>query len=236
MEIRCKVCSHTGEAAEVKPVDGGVGLVCESCGHVNIASTSASSSDGEGDATSEQGYESTKTFSRSLESLIPEPGPGDRCRKCAYLLPEEDNCPRCGLSQSAVEDYEPGQAPWERAPEGLESAQLEADALWNAWRDGQEELDAFLEAVIEAGLLDFGLRKLQFYLVDYPDDDEALEGLQRLADRLDTTIQVAHTQAEVASEEFNDDIKQFRTTLMLGALIFWTLIFLLFSWLFLDVF
>ncbi len=35
MKFQCEACGHLGEAAQIKPVAGGVALVCAECGHEN---------------------------------------------------------------------------------------------------------------------------------------------------------------------------------------------------------
>ena len=239
MEFRCESCGEVGVAAEVRAVSQGVALVCANCAHVNVAATSkAPNAESEATPETDGSVELDMTTAMpSVEGLIPVPGEGERCQKCAQLLDDEEaHCPQCGLSKEAAEKYAPGEAPWEMAPPGLEAQKEKADRAWRDWKLGDGAIDEFVDTVLDGGLIDYGLRKIQFYLVEHPQHPDAIKALQRLAEQLEMTIQIAHTQAEAQSEDFNDDIKVFRTRLMVGALIFWTTIFLLFSWLFFDVF
>ena len=242
MEIRCSKCSHLAAAADVLSVDGGVGLVCAECGHINIAAAAGDeevatkSVDGADGTTAAAGEDFVE---RSMARLVPKPGSGKRCPKCAHLLQEDaDNCGRCGLSLEEASRHPEGEAPWETAPEGLEDAQEAAQSMWESIADGEEgaSIADFVDFTIEAGLIDYGIRQLQFFLVDQPDDREALAGLRRLAESLKVAVQIAQTQAEAKADEFNDDVKRFRTNLLVAALLFWTVILLLFSWLFWDKF
>ena len=247
MEIRCSQCGHLGAAKEVRSVSDGVGLVCAECEHVNVAS--AGGDGAEETATDEQrtGGDTGRDPERdrmemeiveSVERFLPQPGSGMRCRKCAHLFEREDpeHCPRCGLSVSEAESYAEGEAPWEIPPEGREEAFENARELWKKAVDGghPEEVEEFVDHVIAAGLIDVWMRRVQHYLVDHPEDPIALDALRQLAKGLEVAIEVARTRAETKSEEFNDDVKRVRSGLMVGALIFWIAIFILFSWLFLG--
>lgn len=284
MEIRCSQCDHLGEAAEVRPVDEGVGLVCGQCGHVNVAATSESNDDADRepsgqhpgaaavaasiDDTAESGrsavadslkqmgadalFGKTSEVSSpelnigdefvetSIQRLIPKPGDGPRCRKCLALFDEStpEHCSQCGLSVVQADQYAPGQAPWEVAPEGKQDEQQQARRLWEAVYDDEQPqtLDEFVEYTVDEGLIDFGIRTVQKRLIEAPDDREAIEALTVLAEKLEVAVELAKTQAESRSEQFQEDVKQFRSKLLIGALVFWTVLFFVFSWLFFDVF
>ncbi len=250
MEIRCSKCGHLGAAAEVRPVDVGVGLVCAECGHVNVVAPTATADRGDGkEGGRTQGEdcdgrleavdegEFSPQLEAALERIIPEPGPGRRCRKCFYLFGDQDleHCPRCGLSIAEAERYEEGQAPWELPPPGEEDAFEKADQLWKYAETGDPaEIDRFIDYVLEEELLDLGVRRLQGYLVSHGDDQIARTGLAKLARRLEMAMSVAQTRAQVQADDFNDEVKRYRKNLLVAALVFWTAIFLLFSWLFWD--
>ncbi len=265
MEIRCAECDYLGAAAEVRPVDGGMGLVCDNCGHVNIASadteTNADADDSRDDDGSSSGWaeqlasmqfgggnETTSSPSltidddfidNSVERLMPEKGSGRRCRKCVHLFDEDlDHCSRCGLSVAEAESYPEGEAPWEKPAPDQEESYRRAESIWESVHDETTgaEMDDYVEFVIERGLVDFGIRRIQYHLVEHPDDTEAVEGLSRLARSLEVAVEVASTRAESEADQFTSDVRQFRTNLLIGALIFWTALLLLFSWLFWGTF
>lgn len=253
MEIRCTQCEHLGAASEARPVDAGVGLVCAQCGHVNVVATGeekeedevgrdgdvgAGNNDGDG-AGAERSTEDGDVSEASLEGLIPEPGDGQRCRKCAHLFKgDREHCPQCGLSVAEAQRYPKGEAPWEQGPPGKEEALQTARQLWEAATDdGQSEtMEMFVDFVIDEELVDFGIRNVQHFLVDHRGDEEALRALRRLAKSLEVAVQVARSRAAAEADEFHDDVKRVRSGLLVAALVFWTVILLLFSWLFWDKF
>lgn len=265
MEIRCDNCSHVGPAAEVRPGADGVVLVCENCEHENVldvgpsADSGASASESPKPAATlaqksvEEPAAPSDSFGNNdqvrlwlredaLKALIPESGVGPRCRKCAQLLPPHaDNCKRCGLNRDEAERHAPGQAPWERAPQGKEAEQEQAELLWQSFAEdpssqdpSSQGLDKFVAFVREEGLLDLGIRKLRFYLVDHPDDQAAVEHLRVLAESLQSKLIVAQVQARASADEFQEDVSRFRNRLVMGVLVFWGGIFLLFLMFFWD--
>lgn len=175
----------------------------------------------------------------SVRRLIPEPGEGERCRKCLSLLQDDrDHCGQCGLSIAEARKHPPGEAPFEQPPEGREEDLRRAEDIWEAvWSDDESEsLEDYADFIIERGLVDHGIRNVQRRLVDHPDDREAIGALERLAESLEVAVDVARTQAEAQSDAFQDDVRRFRTRLLLGALVFWTVLLLLLSWMFWDLF
>ncbi len=234
MEIRCSNCEHLGAAAEVRAVDGGVGLVCSACGHVNVAAADPAGRDGvvvDADGPLPEDQLSTD----ALKRLIPEEGSGQRCRKCLHLLEQDErHCSRCGLSVAEAAGYGEGEAPWEQPPEGKEDLLVEARALFEAAIDDSrsESIGEFVEFSVEQGLIDSAIRQLQRYLVEHGEDAEALAGLARLAKSLEAAVSVARSRAESKADQFQDDVEEIRSKFLLGALIFWVAILLLFSWLF----
>jgi hypothetical protein len=237
MEIRCSKCGHLGVAAEVRPVDVGVGLVCGECGHVNVVAPTAANEEESEKASGVDGELEAEPDGASLERIIPEPGDGERCRKCFYLFGDDESghCPRCGLSIAEGERFEEGQAPWELPAPGEEDAFATALEIWERAESGDAaEFERFLDYVLNEELLDLGVRKLQGYLVSNPDDELARAGIARLARRLEMAMSVAQTRAQSQADTFNDEVKRYRKNLLVAALVFWTAIFLLFSWLFWD--
>lgn len=248
MEIRCKKCDHLGEAAAVRPVAGGVALTCAHCGHLNRLDVDASPVDAgpapaPGPAKSprsnkpelaEEAPKESRTAAL-LERLVPEPGDGLRCPKCLKLVAaDEDNCSRCGLNIDEGARFANGEAPWDRPPRGKEEAFERARVFWDSIeeRDDPEMLGSFVELVLEEDLLELGVRRLQRRLMKVPDDEIALEGLQRLAQRMERTIHIARTQAEARAESFTEGVQRFRSRMILWTLAVWAVILVLFSVLF----
>jgi hypothetical protein len=281
VEIRCDNCSHVGPAAEVRPGQGSVVLVCENCGHENllsvgeVAGAEAAPTDAgvQGEVAGDQSgqeppaepddrassvaatatagekaprsdafgnKEQVRVWLRedALEALIPESGDGVRCRKCARLLPADaENCARCGLNRREAERYAPGEAPWEQPPADKEAEHEQAMLLWDAFADAPDDeasLDKFVDFVRDEGLLDTGVRKLRFYLVDHPDDTRAVDHLRDLAESLQSKLIVAQVQAKASANEFQEDVSRFKQRFIISALVFWGLVFLLFLALFWD--
>ncbi len=240
MEIRCSECGHLGVARDVRGVEGGVGLVCAECGHLNVVSAG----DGEeGEDVDERGADGEldsdeAMLSESVRRLLPQPGEGRRCRKCAHLFAREDleHCARCGLSVAEAENFPDGQAPWDTPPEGREEEFEEAMRIWESVAKGEDSqaIVDYVDYVVEQGLTDMGIRRLQHYLVENPQDPVAIDGLARLAKAMEMAVEVARSRAESRAEEFQDGVKRFRSAVMVVALIFWIAIFLLFSWVFLG--
>jgi hypothetical protein len=261
VEIRCDNCSHVGPAAEVRPGAGGVVLVCENCEHENVLDVGETTKNAEASDASKAEIPQTAELDAphkepagagsfesndqvrmwlredALKALIPEPGVGPRCRKCAQLLsPHADNCTRCGLNRDEAERHAPGEAPWERAPQGKESEKEQAELLWESFAEdpSSQSLQKFVDFVRDEGLLDLGIRKLRFYLVDHPDDDEAVGHLRDLAESLQSKLIVAQVQARASADSFQEDVSRFRNRMLIGTLVFWGGIFLLFLMFFWD--
>ena len=183
--------------------------------------------------------EDVRTYLRTdaMEALVPETGPGPRCPKCAKRLqPNDENCARCGLNQTEAHAYDDGDAPWERPPKGKEAEHEQARLLWDSLEEdwSEERLSNFVEFVTESELLDLGIRRLRFHLIEYPDDQLAREYLRDLAESLQSRLIVAQVQAQASAEEFQDDVSRFKTRMVTAALVFWGGIFLLFLVLFWD--
>lgn len=268
MEIRCEQCGHLGAASEVRPMEGGVGLVCAQCGHVNAlhlgptptlaeaaqpaepppdidvtarmaARLIAKAGTNKAPRVRSEGEKDMVDWVRehALDRLIPPPGEGLRCRKCANIYsPDHTHCGRCGLAVEEGYRHAPGQAPWERPVKGKEAQFEQARLLWesasSAW--SEESVEKFVVFVRDADLIDAGIRKLQFRLVDHPDDPIALDALAKLAQGLEARIIVARSQAQASAEQFQVEVVQLRKKLLIVGLVAWVVILLFFSMLFWD--
>ncbi len=244
MEIRCAECEHVGPAASVAPSAAGVALVCENCGHENLLSVPNAPADS-AEATPAVPVTPTPRPARSpadvsadgwltkgaLERLIPEVGAGGRCKKCAQLLPNyEENCPRCGLSMAESFPFKDGEAPWERAPAGMEAAFDQASLLWNSVADNptDDNITKFAEFVREEELLEFGIRKLRFFLVDHVGHDAATQELKRLAGSFQAKMIVARAKAELRADNIVATTVRVRSVILAVVLVIFTSIFLVF--------
>ncbi|MFP4599806.1 MAG: hypothetical protein ACOC9W_03025 [Persicimonas sp.] len=241
----CENCGHenildVGESDEPDGASDGSNEVVAPAGEASSANAfGESSASAFGDKTAFGDKEQVRQWLRedALEALIPQPGSGPRCRKCAWLVdPDADNCSRCGLSRREAERYEPGEAPWERPPEGKESEQEQAELLWESFADEPDPstLEKFVHFVRDEGLLNLGVRRLRFYLIDHPEDERAVEHLRDLAESLQSRIIVAQVQAKADASEFQDEVSRFKQRVMVGLVVFWGGIFLLFLVLFWD--
>lgn len=173
----------------------------------------------------------------ALDRLVPPPGEGLRCRKCANIYsPDQAHCGRCGLAIEEGHRHAPGQAPWERPVKGQEEKFEQARLLWEsatgAW--SEESVEKFIAFARDADLIDAGIRKLQFRLVDHPDDPIALDALSKLARGLEARIIVARGQAQASAEQFQVEVVQLRKKLLIVGLGAWLIILLFFSMLFWD--
>lgn len=174
---------------------------------------------------------------RALERLVPEYGDGLRCRKCAHLLrADEDHCPRCGLGVEDSFKFAPGQAPWERAPQGSEQAYERAELLWQAaTRDWTEEnAKKYADFCRDEGFHESAIRNLRFFLIDHPDDPIALEHLQELAVRMQSRLIVARAQAEMSAKQFSTGLQRTRRVLLWAVVLLWSVIFIVFLVRFVD--
>lgn len=173
----------------------------------------------------------------AVAALIPEPGPGPRCPKCGKKIePDVVNCSRCGLNQREARELDPGELPWEQPPEGKEGEYEQAGLLWDALDDDwdADALEGFVDFIKEHELLDLGIRKLRFHLIEHPDDELAKEQLRDLAESLQSRIIIAQVQAQASAEEFQDEVSRYKTRMITVALLFWGGIFLLFLGFFWD--
>lgn len=266
MEIRCSSCGHIGPAAQIMPGPQGVELICANCGHANLlvvggaASPQAPPPSPSAPAASPQDEVAqilapapapkpsprpapkpadaesliTPAF---VERLVPTPGDGLRCPKCAHLVrADEEHCSRCGLNQDDAARFPQGQAPWEVAPRGKEDAWERATLMWRSAVESwdQERVDKFVELVKAEGLHELGVRKLRFFLVETPDDPLALAALQDVAAVMQARLLVARNQANLDKQAFEQDVTRLRGLLMIGSLVFWGLIMVLFLGLFMK--
>ncbi|RDV39447.1 hypothetical protein DV096_02430 [Bradymonadaceae bacterium TMQ3] len=171
----------------------------------------------------------------AMARLIPVPGAGPRCPKCAHLVAGSEHCERCGLSQNEAGRYGPGQAPWEDAPAGKEDAFLQLNAAWARAEDGDvQAMGEFAELAVGQGLVEAGIRRVRFYLVDHPDDPGALDALRRLASALQARVTIAASQAAASAENFGKDVRRLRGFLLTITLTMCGLILLLLSAVFWD--
>ena len=207
MEVRCEECGHIGQPASVEQREGRLALICAFCQHPNALDVGQQPEPPQPETEPPQDEPSTTTNPPApaaaapvaaappttrpaaslldLERLIPEPGPGPRCRKCVKLLdPHQTSCSRCGLSVAEAERYSPGEAPFEQPPAGREEAHEQAVLLWESasQRLEPQDLDTFVALILEHDLAELGIRTLRRHLVDHPDDDVAKEQLRRIAE------------------------------------------------------
>lgn len=173
----------------------------------------------------------------ALDKLMPQPGAGPRCPKCVRLVePGADHCSHCGLGLDEAASYAAGQAPWEAPPAGKEAAAEQAELLWQSYQEApsHERLDNFVDLVRGEDLLDLGIRKLRWHLVDHPDDAHARAQLRDLGESLQSRLIVAQVQAQADAEEFRGEVDRAKRSIIYAALAFWGGIFLLFLVLFWD--
>ncbi len=269
MEFRCPHCEHIGPAAEVRPGEEGVEVVCESCSVASPLEGDVSEHDGSNDELTDPSserdinldeLEADRNRARdgsglgasepggptnvasipeeALDELVPEPDADHRCPKCASPLPGSgaEHCAECGLNLEKAERYDEGDAPWERPDPGREDDFEEAHRLWDEATSESEDttFQSFVEHVRAHGLFGLGIRKLRFYLVDHPDDHEAIEALRELATGMEARIVAARAEAEAEAEELQDEISRFKRFMTGVVLVLWVLAMTLFADLFLG--
>ena len=244
MDIRCSKCQHVGPPAEIRPRDDGVELVCQNCGHVNTIETGGLPVVGDAGGSVAAAAvermvpaESARELAElsRLEKLVPVPGDGPRCRKCAHLLePDAEACSRCGLNVAEGEKYGPGEAPWERPPEGKEDVFEQATLLWKSVLENptDDNLLKFTAFAREERLLEYGVRQVRFFLVDHPDDEVALEELREMGESFQAQAIVAQAHAAVRAENSQQPGRA-RQILMWLTLVVWSgllVVFLALQW------
>ena len=257
MEIRCDTCDHVGAPSGVLPgADGGVVMVCASCGAQNAVRLTDELARDEAPApkrhveptslppkaNSSDGAEETKPdlAQTAFERLIPERGEGFRCPKCIRIItPDFEHCPYCGLQLSegvrhARGSDSPWSAPWERAPEGKDSEVEQANLLWAVTEDDPSELnfDYFVDFTDEHELWELQIRRLRWFLVDHPDHESALSHLRSVANAFQSRVIIAESTSKARARHFEDNAVRFRLYLMIGAAVFWTILVIIVSVLF----
>ncbi|MFB6264086.1 MAG: zinc ribbon domain-containing protein [Bradymonadaceae bacterium] len=243
MKFQCSNCGHTGAADDVRSTEEGVEVVCAECGTAEPLETrgdaeneggegasppSSVSATGVGPDTEEAleafGPEPDDDRSAPLagvveeptENLIPDPGEGPRCPKCAALVSEAaEHCPRCGLDLAEGRSYDDGEAPWEEPPRGKEGERRRALELWEAFEDepGAERLETFVEFARDEQLVELGVRRLRFYLAENPDDREAADAVASLVEEMNSRVAAAKARAEADAEQFDEDIARIKRAL-----------------------
>lgn len=257
MEFRCESCEHVGAASSVTPRGGAVLLVCANCGHENVLDVGGPApAEDESVAESAQldqnpdnerfdrdrarsilnprgpteEEELAKFREDAMARLVPEPGVGPRCPKCVHLMePTNDFCGRCGLNVVDARKYGPGEAPWEKPPEGKETVWEQAKLLWDSLEDDwtEEKFRNFAAFVREEGLLEFATRKIKWRLVEEPEDEAARELLSEIASELQSRIMVARARAKANVEQFSDVTQRAKSAILWTTLVVWLLILLI---------
>lgn len=245
MEIRCSQCGHVGPAGSVRPGPNGIELICTECGHPNILEVEPEAAPAPAPTPAARVAPKPapspppeeRLDPALLARLIPEPGDGLRCRKCAHLLdPQDDNCARCGLGILDGQRFAPGQAPWESAPKGMRASWEQAELLWQAAAEdfSEERVERFIDLVLEKEFHELAIRKLRFWLAEHPDDPLALKHLKRVAARMQGRVVVAQAAAETSAQAFTEGVTRARTALIGVTAVFWIGILLLFFGLFFE--
>ncbi len=235
MEIRCNKCDYVGEAAEVRKVSGGVGLVCSRCSFTTVLKLSDSNEKHVNVAGNTGENLGAQADMDAVLYLVPAVGEGARCPKCLALTKqsggeERTHCARCGLEISGLERFAPGSAPWEVAPAGKEAAFAQAEQLWPAsGAFNAASLDAWCDHVEANDLLDYAIRKLQLQLIEVPGNRLALAALARIEKKLQQRVFVATTEAELSAKAYSGEVATLRKRLLMFSLIFWLGIFILFA-------
>lgn len=265
MEIRCEKCSHIGPAASMDAADEGVMLTCENCGHQNLLSAGADPVGSEvagGPAKTPTprpgGGSAMGVWLRkdAFQALVPTPGKGARCLKCAHLLAmdlsqtpdEQQNCSRCGLNQAEAAHYAPGEGPWEQPLSGKEAQTEQADLLWAAIENTSgpetapgaenpkfdEKLENFVRFVVDEDLLELGIRKLRHHLVAHPDDKAATAQLRELAESMQSRVIVATARARADADQFEQEVDRYRNRFITVGIIMLVICLILFIVVYLD--
>lgn len=223
MEIRCSRCGHLGAAGSIANTAAGVELICAHCGHANTLDVPKAPA-----KLAEVARQQTNDEWLSLDALqrlVPERGAGPRCQKCAALLDARGGtCARCGLNDEEAQRFAPGEAPWERPPAGKEDVTAQAMLLWGSVEENatDENLQKFHDFVIAEQLLELGIRRLKFFLVDHPGHVLATTHLQEVAQSFQAKAIVARAHAEVRADNI------VATTARARQIVLW-LVFLIFG-------
>ncbi|RAL25187.1 hypothetical protein DL240_02970 [Lujinxingia litoralis] len=171
----------------------------------------------------------------AMARLVPEPGPGKRCPKCAHLTGDDEHCRRCGLSLVEAARFAPGQAPWEQVSEERAEVFLRFNALWDRAEAGDAEaLEVFSRLAADEGMVEEGIRRLRRFLVAHPEHPGALDALRHLALALQARVTIAASQAAASAESFGNDVEKVRGVLMGITLAMCAVILLLLSAVFWD--
>jgi hypothetical protein len=223
MEIRCDHCGETDAPADVTQAgDKGMVVRCQHCGETSILETSGSATQAESSETSSKGEDLGEL---ELDEVMPEPGAGSRCPKCAALLEDRQMCPNCGLDQSLVGDGD-GIPPWIDASTIPEAEQKEARRLWEAYTDSgdDEKLTEFVQFSKRIGLEEFAIRKLRFWLGHNPDDDNAKQQLGKLLDSFKKQLWGANKALKAERQDFQREVSDYREKFLMFAVVFWSLV------------
>lgn len=225
MEFRCEACQHVGAAAGTKSDAAGVLLICENCSHENRLTLGPQTS---GAAPPPKTQEAQTSFvDETFDRFLPSRADGERCPKCAHVAAQPDQyCARCGLNLETAHNYAPGEAPWERPPPGRESEWEQGRLLWQAFESSgdADSFSRFSDFIRENELHDMAARLLRFYLIDHPDDQNALTLLREIAGSVHTRMMVAQAQALANTAEFSDVTQRARNVLLWTAFLFWLVI------------
>lgn len=229
MEIRCSSCGHVGPASSIANTEAGIELICAHCGHANSLAVPPA----QPTPTPVEKAKPPKNdwlSGEALERLIPTPGPGPRCQKCATLLNlSEDSCRRCGLANDAAK-YALGEAPWEAPAPGKEAATAQALLLWGSVEDNphDDNLRKFFDFALHEELLELGIRRLRFFLVDHPEHELAVSQLKTLAQSFQAKALVVRAQAEVRADNIVAKTVRARQVVLWLVLVVFGGVFLLF--------
>jgi len=238
MKVECEGCGVLMEL-EVRPAARGIELVCTACGHVGrlggggpseaaaeVAAAPAALEvvEGVGDALEQaaelRGSSMRPSRSRrSAGSLEIHPGEGPvRCPKCGFRQEETASCHRCGLELARARSEA-----WEVVAPSQQAAAAEVDAEWAAllagdFRDRRRH-DGFIQAARSRGMLDRAARRYRFFAQDHagqPAGDVAAGALEQIVEMMHAEFVVS---AGSGDEEFGRRVRQFKSALMLAAVV-----------------
>ncbi len=219
--------------------ESGILFVCANCGHGNpVELGSSAPAESVRPATKPTSGETAPKETKQPDwlddelraRLVPERGEGLRCPKCLHLLADHEVvCARCGLDTERGRRFAPGAAPWEQPPPGKEPEFEQAELLWSSALENRSDdsLEKFVSFVREEGLTELGVRRLREWLVDHPDDEQAIRWLEEIAASFQARIMVARAQAEVSAEKFSDSTEKFKRVLLVATAAYLTVILLI---------
>ena len=217
MIISCEKCGATISPENLEVTKDGLKANCQQCGHKEGITTSAPDTQvSPAPPETEQKAETTKTEN-----------PDQVCRKCLTPYQESSACAKCGLEFAL---YKKGEMPWEIEENNLDpKLKEELGALWNKLRKSPKDENlhkSFQEFCALNDSLPYCAGCYRNFLIKNPDNVPFIVHREFLIEKMQARFLLVPQEG---SEEFTENVNQFRKFLFGVVIVTWILLMIYFA-------